>query len=156
MDPPHFLLDALKASIASGTFIDTKFYVFSRLDASGRVGSPRPLYCNSRVLKTVPYFSTCRLQKPLSRPTPDNMVSVFSNGYSEGEMKDINEGFPSDTPNFADGYDYLSDSDLEDDETELSDDNRRSDSRFTPTKATAEQQHPSERKVKNKHESALD
>ena len=58
MYPPHFLLDALTDSITSGTFIDTKFYVFSHRDASGRVGSPRPLYCNSRVLKTVPYFST--------------------------------------------------------------------------------------------------
>ena len=60
MDPPQFLLDALTDSISSGTFIDTKFYVFSRRDsATGRVGSPRALYCNSRILDTVPYFSTC-------------------------------------------------------------------------------------------------
>ena len=59
MDLPHFLLDALNDSIISGTFVDTKFYVFSRRGASGRVGSPRALYCNSRVLDTVPYFSTC-------------------------------------------------------------------------------------------------
>ena len=85
------------------------------------------------------------------------MISVFSNGYSEGEMKDINEGFPSDTPHFADDYDYLSDSDLEDDETELSVDDRQSDSRFTPTNATAEQPHLSQRtsKVENLHGSAL-
>ena len=65
--PPHFLLDALEESITFGTFIDTKFYVFSRRDASGRVGTPRPLYCNSRVLSTVPYFSTCELRNPLRR-----------------------------------------------------------------------------------------
>jgi hypothetical protein len=59
MDPPQFLLDALTDSISSGTFIDTKFYVFSRREATGRVGSPRALYCNSRILNTVPYFSTC-------------------------------------------------------------------------------------------------
>ena len=58
MDPPRFLLEALEESITSGTFIDTKFYVFSRRDSSGRVSSPRPLYCNSRVLNTVPYFSS--------------------------------------------------------------------------------------------------
>ena len=58
MDPPRFLLEALEESITSGTFIDTKFYVFSRRDSSGRIGSPRPLYCNSRVLNTVPYFSS--------------------------------------------------------------------------------------------------
>ena len=59
MDPPRFLLDALSDSITSGTFIDTKFYVFSRRETSGCVGSPRALYCNSRVLSTVPYFSSC-------------------------------------------------------------------------------------------------
>ena len=59
MDPPRFLLDALGNSITSGTFVDTKFYVFSRREASGCVGSPRALYCNSGVLNTVPYFSSC-------------------------------------------------------------------------------------------------
>ena len=59
MDLPRILLDALNDSVTSGTFVDTKFYVFSRKEASGRVGSPRALYCNSRVLNTVPYFSSC-------------------------------------------------------------------------------------------------
>lgn len=59
MAPPHCLLDALNDSITSGTFIDTKFYVFSRREVSGHVGSPRALYCNSRILEAVPYFSTC-------------------------------------------------------------------------------------------------
>ena len=59
---PQPLLDALDESITSGTFIDTKFYVFSRRGASGRVDSPRPLYCNSHVLSTVPYFSARKLQ----------------------------------------------------------------------------------------------
>ena len=59
MAPPQFLLDALSDSITSGTFIDTKFHVFTRRDASGRVYAPRALYCNSRVLDTVPYFSSC-------------------------------------------------------------------------------------------------
>ena len=65
MDPPHFLLDALKGSITSGTFVDTKFYVFTCLEASGCVGSPWSLYCNSWVLKAVPYFST---REPLEFP----------------------------------------------------------------------------------------
>ena len=59
MDAPHLSLEvALKDSIASGTFIDTKFYIFSRREASGRVCSPRALYCNSSVLDTVPSIST--------------------------------------------------------------------------------------------------
>ena len=61
---PHFLLDPLEESISSGIFINTKFYVFSRRDPSGRVGSPRPLYCNSHILNTVPHFSTCKQWNP--------------------------------------------------------------------------------------------
>lgn len=78
MDPPHFLLDALKDSITSGTFIDTKFYVFTRREASGRVGSPRPLYCNSKVLKTVPYFSTCKQWDPLQPHIPNDTAPQCS------------------------------------------------------------------------------
>ncbi|KAF9779861.1 hypothetical protein BJ322DRAFT_346991 [Thelephora terrestris] len=96
MAPPHFLLDALSDSIASGTFIDTKFYAFTRRDAHGRVCSPRALYGNSRILGTVPYFST-----------------LFSEGFSKGRLRDINDGFPSDSHPYTEDYDYLSDSDLE-------------------------------------------
>ena len=73
MNLPNFLLDPLEESVTSGTFIDTKFYTFSRRDASGRVGSPRPLYCNSHVLNTVPYFSARKWQNPPQRCTTDKM-----------------------------------------------------------------------------------
>ena len=43
---------------------------------------------------------------------------MFSNGFSEGEIRDINEGFPTDKTPYTDSYDYSSDSDLEDDELE--------------------------------------
>ena len=39
---------------------------------------------------------------------------MFSDGFLEGQTKDINEGFPSDSFPYTDHYDYLSDSDLED------------------------------------------
>ncbi|KAF9779832.1 hypothetical protein BJ322DRAFT_1167035 [Thelephora terrestris] len=98
MDAPQILLDALNSSITSGTFVDTKIYVFSRREASGRVSSPQSLYCNGHVLNTIPYFST--------------------HGFSEGRTKDINGGFPpgADSFPYTDHYDYLSDSDLEDEE----------------------------------------
>jgi len=67
MDPPQFLLDALTDSITSGTFIDTKLYVFSHRERSGRVSSPRALYCNSCVLNTVPYLSACGYRKLVRR-----------------------------------------------------------------------------------------
>jgi hypothetical protein len=41
---------------------------------------------------------------------------VFSNGFSEGQARDIDEGFPPDALPYTESYDYLSDSDLEDDE----------------------------------------
>ncbi|KAF9779806.1 hypothetical protein BJ322DRAFT_343003 [Thelephora terrestris] len=99
MVEPQFLLDALNESIASGTFIDTKFHVFSHRGASGRVTSPRSLYCSGHVLNTVPYFST-----------------LFSDGFLEGQTRNIDEEFPSDSFPYIDYYDYLSDSDLEDEE----------------------------------------
>ena len=39
---------------------------------------------------------------------------MFSDRFSEGQTKDINDGFPSASPSFTDDYDYASDSDLED------------------------------------------
>ena len=39
---------------------------------------------------------------------------MFSNSFSEGQERDLNEGFPSDSHPYAEHYDYLSDSDLED------------------------------------------
>jgi len=39
---------------------------------------------------------------------------VFSDGFSEGQTRDINGGFPSESHPYTEDYDYLSDSDLED------------------------------------------
>ena len=39
---------------------------------------------------------------------------MFSDSFSEGQERDINEGFPSDSDPYAEHYEYLSDSDLED------------------------------------------
>ncbi|KAF9779896.1 hypothetical protein BJ322DRAFT_349753 [Thelephora terrestris] len=99
MSQPHILHSALTESITSGRFVDTKFYVFSRRHNSGRVGTPKALFANGRVLATVPYFE-----------------SLFSERFSEGESKDIRDGFPSDEQPYTDTYEYLSDSDLDEEE----------------------------------------
>ncbi|KAF9650002.1 hypothetical protein BDM02DRAFT_3112802 [Thelephora ganbajun] len=133
MNPPHFLLEALNDSIISGTFIDTKFYLFSRREASGRVGSPRALYCNSCVLNTVPYFS-----------------KLFSDASSEGQTRDIDGGFPSDSHPYTEYYDYLSDSDLEEEKEESAEDDspesphgpHDSDSQVPPTVTSEHLPHP--------------
>lgn len=43
---------------------------------------------------------------------------MFLNEFLEGRIQDINEGFPPDSLPYAESYNYLSDSDLEDDEPE--------------------------------------
>jgi len=95
MDPPQFLLDVLTDSITSGTFIDTKLYVFSRREASGRVGSPRALYCNSRVLNTVPYLSACGYQKLVRRCTSNRTDRKCS---QTGFLKDKRGTSTGDSP----------------------------------------------------------
>lgn len=48
---------AVATSLASGAFVDTAYYVFSRRLSNGRVGVPRTIYASSAVLKAMdPYF----------------------------------------------------------------------------------------------------
>jgi hypothetical protein len=116
MSSPTHVQEALTNSLASGIFIDTKFYVFSKRDASGRVSDPRPLYANSHILESVPHFRTrktmcyqCLIAFQLSLILP----KVLSDGFQEGVKKDLRTGFPEDQDDYTDDYDYLSDSDLE-------------------------------------------
>ena len=51
------LREVLNQGISSGTFVDTKFILYSHRNSSGRVGRPKALYANSHVLKTIPYFN---------------------------------------------------------------------------------------------------
>jgi hypothetical protein len=51
-------------------------------------------------------------------------------------MKDINEGFPPDEFTYTESYDYLSDSDLEDDELEGPRGDQSRDSQVTPDNAS--------------------
>jgi len=60
---------------------------------------------------------------------------VFSDGFSEGRLKDIDESFPPDSLPYTEDYDYLSDSDLEDEEPEQEQDPRDAESQLPPTSA---------------------
>jgi len=128
MSQTESLQAALNDSIASGRFIDTKFYVFSRRDKSGRVGTPKALFANSRVLTTVPYFETrkrltlflffgvsLRLSSSILRGVLRSSV-VFSDRFSEGVSKNLRDGFPSDEEPYTDSYECSSDSDLDEEE----------------------------------------
>jgi len=59
MTIPFPLREALRDSITSGTFVDTKFWLFSkRASKPGRVGEPKPLFVNGHVAKRVPRLAS--------------------------------------------------------------------------------------------------
>ncbi|KAI0645431.1 hypothetical protein C8Q79DRAFT_692725 [Trametes meyenii] len=91
---------AMIHSITTGTFEDVKFYLFSRRTRSGtRVDTPRPLFANSSLIcKASPHFEL-----------------VFSTGFAESGTSDMDAPFPRNRAAFAENYDYLEDSDLDDD-----------------------------------------
>ena len=47
---------------------------------------------------------------------PNVHPAVFSDEFSEGKLRDIGGGFPLDSDPYTEDYDYLSDSDLGDEE----------------------------------------
>ena len=51
---------------------------------------------------------------------------MFSDGFSEGQLRDINGEFPSDSNPYTEYYDYLSDSDLEEEDEEPPEDHPKS------------------------------
>ena len=63
---------------------------------------------------------------------------MFSDGFSEGRLKDIDEPFPPESLPYAEDYDYLSDSDLEDEEPEQEQDPWDTESQVPPTDASEE------------------
>ncbi|KAF9785405.1 hypothetical protein BJ322DRAFT_828370 [Thelephora terrestris] len=93
------LREALNEGISSGSFIDTKIILYSYRDFSGRVCRPKALYANSHVLKTVPYFN-----------------DLLFGDFAESQSKEFEEAIDEDGS--TEDYEYLSDSDLEDDEDE--------------------------------------
>jgi len=113
------LREALNQGISSGNLVDTKIILYSHRDSSGRVCRPKALYTNSHILKSVPYFndrgSTATLDT--TRAEPDSIIfKVLFGSFTEAQSKDFKEAIDEDEP--GDDYDYLSDSDLEDDEDE--------------------------------------
>jgi tripeptidyl-peptidase-1 len=89
---------AIGASMCTGTFIDTRFFVYSRRASSGRVWNPLPIYGNGLLLtQKSDYLRT--------------LLSV--EGFAESTPGDIRGPFPCGSDSFTDTYDYESDSDLD-------------------------------------------
>ena len=112
------LREALNRGISSGNLVDTKIILYSHRSSSGRVCRPKPLYANSHVLKTVPYFddreSTATLDTTRTEPHGVTPKVLFGN-FAESQSKDFSKE-EIDEEESAEDYGYLSDSDLEDDE----------------------------------------
>ncbi|KAF7288742.1 hypothetical protein MIND_01419400 [Mycena indigotica] len=91
---------SLVDTIHGGELIDVKFWAYSRA-RNGYIYDPRPLYGN------------LRLMRGTSKQFDEDLDDMFS-GFSESGQTDItNDHAPEDA---FDGYDYMSDSDLEDGE----------------------------------------
>ncbi|EKM49898.1 uncharacterized protein PHACADRAFT_179263 [Phanerochaete carnosa HHB-10118-sp] len=88
--PTPSLQDALAASISSGTFTDTAYYLFSCRTADGGARHPRAVYASSQVLKA----------------SGDHFDAQLGGGFS------TNDEIPAQTSD----YGYESDSDLDDEE----------------------------------------
>lgn len=70
-----------------------------------------------------------RPSSPVLRHGTDlHSLAVFSGRFSEGEFKNLRDDFPSDEQPYTDSYEYLSDSDLDEEReyTEIDDDDDES------------------------------
>ncbi|CAL1708891.1 unnamed protein product [Somion occarium] len=95
--PGNSLHTAYERALTGGVFIDTVFYVYSRKKSSGGVYAPRPIFASSAMLK----------------PASSYFNSLLGGRFQEGQVGNIDAGFPEDKPTSMDEYDYDSDSDLE-------------------------------------------
>ena len=114
MDVPIPLQEALRDSITSGAFIDTKFWVFSKRNSKlGRVGEPKALFVNGRVVRSVPRLAARTL-------VPSNRSGSLADQFAVLDRKETKEDlrtrFPAGSKPHIDDYDYDADSDLEEDE----------------------------------------
>ena len=112
---PNRLQEALSDSITSGTFVDTKFWVFSRRSSRpGQVGVPKALFVNERVAKGVLRLGSCAAFPPISRQQTNALTVIDQRGVKEN----LRAGFPTNRKPYTNDYDYEDDSDLEEDDEE--------------------------------------
>ena len=58
--PTDAVKAALGASIETGAFVDTEYYLFSRRLSNGRVGDPQVIHANSVILKAAGEYFAAR------------------------------------------------------------------------------------------------
>ena len=114
MDIPIPLQEALRDSITSGTFVDTKFWVFSKRNSKlGRVGEPKALFVNGHVVRSVPRLAA----RTFALLDPSGFLSHWIVVLNQKETKEsLRTKFPVDRKPYTGDYDYDCDSDLDEDE----------------------------------------
>ncbi|RDX50130.1 hypothetical protein OH76DRAFT_1403001 [Lentinus brumalis] len=95
---------ALLASVVGQPFEDVKFWVFSRRTLDGAADTPLPLLANSSLI----------------RKASLHFGFLFTAGFAESGIADMDAPYPSTRLSFTEFYDYASDSDLEDQDEEAS------------------------------------
>ena len=113
MTIPIPLQESLRDSITSGSFVDTKFWVFSKANSkSGRVRAPKALFFNERVARRVPRLGA-RTAVFCYHPGPSsNPLTVLDKCKNK---EDLRTRFPEKRECYTTNYGYEEDSDLEND-----------------------------------------
>ena len=141
MSVPIPLQEALKDSITSGSFVDTKFWLFSKHDHdAGRVGGPKAVFVNGCVAKRIPRLGVRTTTLCCHSGSQANPLTVLDECKNKENLR---TRFPANRKPHTSNYDYEDDSDLEeDDEEDVSDD----ESAVPPRVATKKSRnHPPER-----------
>lgn len=114
MTIPIPLQEALRDSITSGSFVDTKFWVFSRRDPHREcVGGPKALFFNERVARRVPRLGARTVTAHSHPRSHTNPLTVLDECKNKGNLR---TRFPASKKPYARNYDYEDDSDLEEEE----------------------------------------
>ena len=124
MTVPIALQEALRDSITSGSFVDTKFWLFSKRTSNpGRIGGPKALFVNERVAKRVPRLGA---RTPIFRCYPRSQTNPPPVLEERKRKENLRTRFPENRKPCTSHYDYEEDSDLEggddDDDDDISDD----------------------------------
>ena len=142
MTIPIPLQEALKDSITSGSFIDTKFWLFSKRRSAnpGRVGVPKALFVNGRVAKRIPRLGA---RASLFRCHPGFLTDPLAVLDECKNKENLRTRFLASRKSYTNNYDHEDDSDLEeDDEQDASDDESAVPPRLAATEESGN--HPSE------------
>lgn len=119
--PDALIKLAAKLSLTNGSFIDTKFFAYSRRNQSGVVYAPKAVYANSYMLrvKAPEYFEPCESSKRsiLLIAVLTSIRLVLRGGFDGSCVTGSLSGkLPDGFPDKTDDWDYESDSDIEDDD----------------------------------------